>query len=833
MPSLPGHHPSSGPGPAARRSAKVVRRAGCAAAAAVALAGLAALPAALVASAGAAAASSGAAAGSSGAAAATTHATAQGTRSPAAVAITGMNPRWAGPRSAVAISGSVTNTAKAPVSGVVVQLYASATAVSGIAQSAPGPVPYNDLAAFQLLAGARWRSPELQPGQTVRWQIRFRARQIGMTQFGIYPLVAVTQSRAGAVIGASSSYLPYMPSKKSPYSRPKPEQISWLWPLIDKPMLGAPWQNVCTAPQARTLARSLSPGGRLANLVAVGQRGAAAATTAWRAEVLAGQSARNKAASGEPTQSLAGLDGVTWAVDPALLANVKALTTCRSRAPGLAQAATAWLAAVGTATADQPLFAMPYGDPNVVALIRQNHQEDVKNAYRLGRDVTKRILRRDVSPSASQPADASAQTAAVAWLADGTADYATIENLARYQIRVRTIVLSRTALQNAPDTVVRTPNGSGHNSTLLLANDTLDALLSSAGPAPGSVFAASQDFLAQTALVAAQQSGQPIVVAPSARWDPPGSLAADVLAETASAPWLSPVSLTALASTRSAPEVGPPLSSPGGPSYPKTELSRLTQVSQQIYQTESMQAFPDTDLFLAMGAIESSAWDGKSRATALAMLQTVAGQMTKEQGAVHFVAGKAGIRITLGGLKGSVPVSIYNPLGFAVNLRVRLYYNQATGVKIVEDPPVVTVPAGRPETIKLHVQATEVGSTTVTMRLENAGGQLLPSSRPARMTVQATQVGVLGMIILACALGVVLIASAARAVRHGRPVAAGASTSQDRAEGDGMATDQPGNKVADSERADSDALEAGGMTPEPATVVPERSELGAPRPPGL
>ena len=251
------------------------------------------------------------------------------------------------------------------------------------------------------------------------------------------------------------------------------------------------------------------PSSRLANLVAVGQRGAAAATTAWQAEELASQSTRSKAARGEPSQSLAGLHGVTWAVDPALLANVKALTTCRSRDPGLAQAATAWLASVGTATADQPLFAMPYGDPNVVALIQQNHQEDVKNGYRLGRDVTKRILRRDVSPSASQPADASAQTAAIAWLPDGTAAYATIENLARYQIQVRTVVLSRSALPNAPDTVVRTPNGSGRSSTLLLTNDSLDALLSSAGPAPGSVFAASQDFLAQTALVAAEQPRRP------------------------------------------------------------------------------------------------------------------------------------------------------------------------------------------------------------------------------------------------------------------------------------------------------------------------------------
>ncbi len=154
------------------------------------------------------------------------------------------------------------------------------------------------------------------------------------------------------------------------------------------------------------------------------------------------------------------------------------------------------------------------------------------------------------------------------------------------------------------------------------------------------------------------------------------------------------------------------------------------------------------------------------------MLTKLASTVAKEQNRVQIVAGKAGIRITLGGLKGSVPVSIDNRLGFAIKVRMRLSFSQATGVKIVEDPAVVTIPAHSPRTIKLHIQAAEVGSTTITMRLETQHGQLLPSAA-ARMTVQATQVGVLGMIIFACALGVFLIASAARAVHHGRPVPAG------------------------------------------------------------
>ena len=144
----------------------------------------------------------------------------------------------------------------------------------------------------------------------------------------------------------------------------------------------------------------------------------------------------------------------------------------------------------------------------------------------------------------------------------------------------------------------------------------------------------------------------------------------------------------------------------------------------------------------------------------------------------------------------------------------------------------MTIPARSPRTIRLHIQAAQVGSTTITMRVENQRGQLLPSP-PARMTVQATQVGVLGMIIFACALGVFLIASAARAVRHGRPIPAGPAAPQGGARPAGMGSDYAGNKVPDGERAPADVSEGGERAGEPATVVPEHSELGAAGPPGL
>jgi hypothetical protein len=79
------------------------------------------------------------------------------------------------------------------------------------------------------------------------------------------------------------------------------------------------------------------------------------------------------------------------------------------------------------------------------------------------------------------------------------------------------------------------------------------------------------------------------------------------------------------------------------------------------------------------------------------------------------------------------------------------------------------------------------------------------------MTIQATQVGVLGMIICAAALGVFLIASAARAVRRGQPV---------------TGADEPHAGDGGGDHAAGTGMDAA----EPDTVVAERTELGAGKP---
>jgi hypothetical protein len=744
----------------------------------------------------------------------------QPSQSLASITISAMTPQWAAPTSTITVSGTVRNSSGQQDSRVTVQLLGSSTPVTSVAQ-----LELNASQAYSpattTLPGAVWESSgPLAPGAAADWSIRVPASALGMTAFGVYPLAAQAESVYGSPLATTTTYLPYEPARRGPYAstRPSPAQTAWLWPLIDEPLLNQPWQYNCSGSQASALAQSLS-NGRLSELVGAG---ALTQTT----ESLAAAAARSRAAAHtgvEPPQSLADYDGVTWVVDPALLANVQALTACGAVQPQWAKAASAWLAELKTVTAGRPLTVTPYGDPNVVALLAVGHGADLSRSFEFGQSLAGQILHRNVSPTVSSGAQSSGtqssgtqgtltQAAGIAWPAGGVPGYGTLESLANVD-GVGTLVLSSAAFPGVQSSVLKTLDGGGSYMTAMLASQSLTQLLASSGATAGPAFATAQQFLAETALLAQRVPTQPIVVAPPQRWDPSAGLAADLLADTATAPWLSPVSLTSLASAKGIQTV-PTQDWPTGRIGPTPisggyELHELRVLDRGITQLESIRASPDNDLYLAISAVESSAWLGTSADVAQAMLATMTQRITYQQQAVQIIAEK---RITLGGLKGSVPVSIDNKLGYAVKVQLQLQYSQASGTRIT---PVahglITVPPHTAQTVRLRVQAAQVGSTTVTLLLASPDGQLLSSSQ--RVTIQTTRVGVLGIIICAAALGVFLLASAARAMRRGRPV---------------TGPEQPG----DGQPSDDHDGEGGAERLEPDTVNAARSELGAAGEPG-
>jgi hypothetical protein len=688
---------------------------------------------------------------------ATTAATSQ---PPATVAFTGINPRWATPGATISVSGSVKNTA--PVTErLLVQLLDSTTPVSSVTvleQGASGAL--YGLAGLPL-PRATWSSGPLKPGTSANWSIRVPVNAMGLTTFGVYPLAAQVYDGLGNPLNNTLTYLPYVPAKNSPYgsSIPAAQKISWVWPLIDQPLLDEPWQRTCTGPQAAALAQSLASGGRLGQLV--DEAVAAAGTAVVQAQAQAGSSgaALHLKTLTEPGQSLAQDDAVTWALDPALLVNVNDLAQCGASEPQRARAASAWLSRFKAETASQPMFATPYGDPNVTALIGAGHASDIENAFTYGRRRAGQILGRDLAPSAA--GSGPAEPAGVAWSTGGLTSGTAAELAAKDG--VSTLLADSSSFPATRTSVVRAPNFFGGYVNVLLTSDSLTNLLGSAGTGQRSAFTIAQQFLAETALLAQQHPSAPIIVAPPQRWQPPAGLATALLSDTAAAPWLSPATLTSLTGAPRVPTVQLPAAGPGLSSLEQDQLSVLDA---GVARQQALLADQDPSLVRAVSTVESSAYSGRFRATALSMIQMLASWVAAQEHRVHIIAEN---RITLGGTRGSIPVSIDNRLRLRVRVRLQLSYSQAGGTKVTASPPgLITVPAHTAKTVRLRITAAQTGSTTITMTLLNQKNQPL-TSPPVRTTVQTTQVGLLGMIIFGAALGVFLLASAARAIRRGKP----------------------------------------------------------------
>jgi Family of unknown function (DUF6049) len=727
---------------------------------------------------------------------------------PVSVAITSMNPPYATAGAKITVKGIVTNTSKTALTGLTVQLRSSSTPFAirdQLQQYAAG----TDLITGSAVHGADDVLPgSLAPGASASWTAVLPASKVHMSAFGVYPLVAQVTDAAGIIQGTGRTFLPYWPRAHKGHQRPR-DDIAWIWPLID-----SPHQGPCNGLLDNHLASSLSSGGRLAGLLSAGS-GAA------------GRAAR-----------------VTWAVDPALLSSARVMAgqyavganrNCQNGTSTPASpAAASWVKQLRTTLASQPSFVTPYADVDVAGLTRGNLFDDVHLAFTEGRSVAAQILKRNFTPTAPSAGKASpaALTTATAWPGGGRADYSMLENLAALN-GIRTVVLSTASMQPVapasftPSAVTATPDGEGGDMRVLLADSTLTQVLGSvrAGKAaPGAAFAVQQRFLAETALIAAQggQQSPAIVIAPPRHWNPPAGLASSLLTETTTAPWLSPVSAGTLAADRHAPgrvaRHAP--DDTGAHRFSRKMLRSIKAADRGVQQVQSIRVTPRPQLYQAMAGVESSAWrnTAKARQRARSLLHRITTYTSRQLAGVTLVGGSP---VTLGGQKGTIPVAIDNRLDYPVRVRVRVGVVQEAsgGFKVLSDPGVILLPPDNITTKKIKVEASGVGTTTITMRLTAPDGRPLPGA-PVSATVQATHFGTLALILLAAALGIFMAASAARAIRRGHtppdPAGSPAPGQQEPPAGTGAGRDAPSTSGASGHE----------QPEEPDNVGHDRAESG-------
>jgi hypothetical protein len=658
------------------------------------------------------------------------------------LSIDGVSPNFAVPASTVRVSGTLTNHTGSAISSAAIQLLTYPQVF----------FTRSDMDSFARGHGARFLQQEGAPsvtgrvanGATVRWTVSFSPSLAGYGGFGVYPVEVAATATDSGYQATDRTLLPFWPQKGAA----KPLDTAWIWPLIDRPQQGACSQTLAT----NALAASLGASGRVGTLLAAGQR--------WAEQ-----------------------DRLTWAIDPALLSDVDVMThrykvggssecTGAKHLPASASA-TGWLSALRDVTAGQPVLLTPYADADVAALTHAGMDQNLRTAYRLGESVAGKILPPAFGITETGTVDGG--TAAIAWPAGGVADASVATSLASNG-GIRTLVLSSEELPpvDAPfdNALDATTTGIGTRMGVLLADSGITSVLgaSSASSPAGSRFATEQNFLAETAMIAAQAPylKRALVVAPPRRWSPSAAEANALLSLTSAAPWLRPVGLSSLAAA--AAHAASRQALPGS-RVSRAELSAgfLRQVSEvdssaSLYKELLYKPSPSlTDsVDAAVTATTSTAWRGPGVAGGLGALGKLANYLSDAEQKVHIIPGK---KILLGGASGATPVSVQNLLALPVQVRVVATVSADSQLTVGKFDNLLLVPPMKTGTVRMPVHSTAIGTTTMQLQLETKNGSPLTWTAQS-LSVQATRYGRTLLVIIAAALGVLVLTSVARWVRQ-------------------------------------------------------------------
>jgi Family of unknown function (DUF6049) len=691
------------------------------------------------------------------------------------LAIDSVTPQYARPDSTIVVSGTVTNGTGTALAGLSVQLYswdqpfeARSEMDSYVTGSATGLGLTEEGTPF-LFSG------EVKPGGTGTWRAEFTAAGAGLQDFGVYPLEAMVTDLAGSPVATPDrTLLPFWPGTSAGISKLK---VAWIWPLIDQPHVQA-----CPALTSNDLAASVA-GGRLDSLLAAG--------------------------TANPDAD------VTWAIDPALLQDLSTMTRpyqvggsavdCEGGKPEPAStAAGTWLQTLKTDTASQPAVITPYANVDMAALVHQDMPGDIASAYHLGEAVAGRVLARTFSQNLALPAG-------------GLADQSVLATLAATEHVTSVVLNSKEMLPvetDAPDeAVTSTTTMAGTSMTVLLADNTLTGLLKQASGnlSAGARFAVEQQYLAETAMIAAEfpDSSRSVVVDPPETWAPSLGLASALLHETTSVPWLQPTTLTSLTtahdSYRDLKRIPPPVSSHSSRELGSSYLAQVNQIdaklgpyTSMIYQDPAYTAQLDE----ALAATESSAWrnGGTAQAQGSQLTSDLMQYLVSAEKKVKIIASPV---VTMAGASGTLPVTVQN--GLSQNIRVTISATvptaldvNATTLVVGQQKPITVAHNSNSSLIKLSVRSAPQGSTTIKLQLTGADGTALPFK--FQLTVHSTRAGQAILLVIAAAIGLLLLSSVFRSGRRRQG---------DDGDGDGHGGDSDGHGDAEPDEGDGEA-EPGG-----------------------
>ncbi|MFF9604329.1 DUF6049 family protein [Streptomyces sp. NPDC014684] len=728
--------------------------------------------------------------------------------SPVSVSLDSLSPSAPTDGDTVTVSGTVTNTGRQNVTGAHVGLRVGPLLNTRSAIDAVARHPDDLRARTGSEVGDKYEAKfsQLAPGVAQHFSISVPVDQLDLGQDGVYEFGVALSGQTSAqpwdqVLGVQRTFLPWQPSDADTKTR-----TTFLWPLLSTShMTARTGAGELQTPVFKDddLAKEISPGGRLAQMLALGKD----------------------------------LD-VTWVIDPDLLASVDAMAggyrlqndDGTTRAGSHQAVAKQWLAELQKAVVGKEVVALPFADPDLASLAHSGTSvtgslSHLKDATDVAATTVKTVLH--VTP-----------TTDFAWPVDGAVDPSIMKvatSAGADRVLARSDSLQETAGLPYTPSAAR-PVGGG--TTAVVSDARLSTAFEDDLTKAGSATLAVQQFLAQSLEVNAQTDAQrSIVVAPQRM---PSASQAQAMAKAVQAlqggTWSQAQNLTAAAKAKPDPDAATRI--PSTSSYPsslrKRELPRTA--FEQIARTQdkldnfkvvlSDQSRVITPFGRAINREMSTSWRGRGddadsfRGDVEAWLDDLTDQVK--------LIDKSETKLS--GRSATIPVTVQNNLVQPVShLVLRVTSTMPTRLKIggkaYEEQPV-EVSGGHSQSVKFPTAANANGRVTVIAQLYTQDGQ--EYGDPVSFDVKVTEVTPTVMLVIGG--GVLLLVLAGFRMYTQRKRAAARQADDDGPGPDGGENDgEPGNPGAPSDRlTDQSDAPPGAEGPEqPSDPAPDTASENA------
>jgi len=297
---------------------------------------------------------------------------------------------------------------------------------------------------------------------------------------------------------------------------------------------------------------------------------------------------------------------------------------------------------------------------------------------------------------------------------------------------------------------------------VLLPNASLSRILASYRPGMPD---APARLVAQSALVAAEGGGAtPVVVAPGSAWQLSELGASASVTDLLAAPWVEPVTVQSIldgdARTSGTARDLAGTDDDLAPDLIKGLARQLRDVSQLSLTAEDPNAIyrPGGRALLEPLAAPLRA-DPDARAATYQDARDRANTLLES---LHVAAGSD---VNLIAASGNVPVTLRNDLNVDAQVTVVMRSNSPN--LVVQDQPVVTIPAQSDLTVHIPVTGVKSANVTTTVALENADGDVVAAPQALRVRVRADWGNAITAVFVA-GLALLLVAGIVRTVRRGR-----------------------------------------------------------------